>query len=83
MTIEYTETQAIGTKGFLIRGAEDSIWFRVYQRDDVTGTAESFIDYEVTNHDCEVVIIDKDAAFIRSDAGDFLDYTTQSMTPVK
>lgn len=83
MTIEYTETQAIGTKGFLIRGVEDSIWFRVYQRDDVTGTAESFIDYEVTNHDCEVVIIDKDAAFIRSDAGDFLDYTTQSMTPVK
>ena len=83
MTVKHTETQAIGTKGFLIRGADETVWFRVYQRDDVTGTAESFIDYEITNYDCEVVIIDKDAAFIRTEAGDFLDYTTQSMTPVK
>jgi hypothetical protein len=83
MTIEYIEKLAIGAKGFLIRGVDDTIWFRVYQRDDVTGTAESFIDYEITNHDCEVVIIDPHAAFIRSEAGDFLDYTTESMTPVK
>jgi hypothetical protein len=39
----------------------------------------SFIDYEITNHDCEVVVIDPHAAFIRNDAGDFLDYTTDSM----
>lgn len=83
MTIEYIEKLAIGAKGYLIRGVDDTIWFRVYQRDDVTGTAESFIDYEITNHDCEVVIIDPHAAFIRSEAGDFLDYTTESMTPVK
>ena len=83
MTTKHTETQAIGTKGFLIRGIEDTVWFRVYQRDDVTGTAESFIDYEITNHDCEVVIIDKDAAFIRTEAGDFLDYTTESMSVSK
>jgi len=83
MTEKYTETRAIGTKGFLIRGVDDTIWFRVYQRDDVTGTAESFIDYDITNHDCEVVIIDPHAAFIRSEAGDFLDYTDESMTPVK
>ena len=83
MTTEHTEIPAIGTKGFLIRGPEDAVWFRVYKRDDVTGTAESFIDYEITNYDCEVVIIDKDAAFIRTEAGDFLDYTTESMAPVK
>lgn len=82
MTIEYIEKLAIGAKGFLIRGVDDTIWFRVYQRDDVTGTAESFIDYEITNHDCEVVIIDPHAAFIRSEAGDFLDYTTESMRVV-
>lgn len=80
MTTEHTEKPAIGAKGFLIRGAGESIWFRVYQQNDPD---HSFVDYEITNHDCEVVIIDKDAAFIRTEAGDFLDYTTQSMTPVK
>lgn len=78
------ETLAIGQRGFLIRGLDNEIWFRVYSRDSTdTNKEESFVDYEITNHDCEVVIIDPHAAFIRSDAGDFLDYTTQSMTPVK
>ena len=75
------ETLAIGQRGFLIRsGIDDQIFFRVYSPDNDN---EAFVDYEITNHDCEVVIIDPHAAFIRSDAGDFLDYTTQSMTPVK
>jgi len=75
------ETLAIGQRGFLIRsGVDDQIFFRVYKEGDPD---HSFVDYEITNHDCEVVIIDPHAAFIRSDAGDFLDYTTQSMTPVK
>jgi len=75
------ETLAIGQRGFLIRsGIDDQIFFRVYSPGNDN---EAFVDYEITNHDCEVVIIDPDAAFIRSDAGDFLDYTTQSMTPVK
>lgn len=75
------ETLAIGQRGFLIRsGVDDQMFFRVYHE----GSKDhSFTDYEITNHDCEVVIIDPHAAFIRSDAGDFLDYTTQSMTPVK
>lgn len=67
------ETRAIGQRGFLIRGADDTVWFRVY---DAT---HDFIDYEITNYDCEVVIIDPDAAFIRNEAGDFLDYTADSM----
>ena len=70
------ETIAIGTRGFLIRGADETIWFRVYSPGNDN---EAFVDYEITNYDCEVVIIDPHAAFIRSDAGDFLDYTTQSM----
>lgn len=80
MTTEHTETRAIGERGFLIRGLNNEVWFRVY---DEKSKDHSFTDYEITNHDCEVVIIDPDAAFIRTEAGDFLDYTTQSMTPVK
>lgn len=74
-----TETNAIGERGMLIRGVGDDIWFRVYARD---GSGE-FVDYEITHHDCEIVIIDPSAALIRTDAGDFLDYTTESMTPSK
>lgn len=70
------EARAIGQRGFLIRGADDQIWFRVYKPND---PEHSFVDYEITNYDCEVVIIDPDAAFIRNDAGDFLDYTSESM----
>ena len=70
------ETRAIGQKGFLIRGLNDEIWFRVYTTNDQD---HSFVDYEITNHDCEVVVIDPHAAFIRNNAGDFLDYTTESM----
>ena len=72
------ETRAIGQRGFLIRsGVDDQIWFRVYHEGS---TDHSFTDYEITNYDCEVVIIDPHAAFIKNDAGEFLDYTTESMT---
>lgn len=73
MQVELNETRAIGQRGFLIRGADDQIWFRVYDE------KHDFVDYEITNYDCEVVIIDPHAAFIRNNAGDFLDYTTESM----
>lgn len=71
------ETKAIGQRGFLIRGIDDQIWFRVYGQD------QSFVDYEITHHDCEMVIIDSSAALIHNEAGDFLDYTSESMTPAK
>lgn len=75
------ESRAIGQRGFLIRsGVDDQIWFRVYHEGS---TDHSFTDYEITNYDCEVVIIDPDAAFVSNDAGDFLDYITESMTIVK
>ena len=66
------ETRAIGQRGFLIRALDDVV-FRVYDAN------HDFVDYDITNHDCEIVIIDPDAALIRSEAGDFLDYTTESM----
>jgi hypothetical protein len=78
--IEPSETLAIGERGFLIRGLEDQIWFRVYAKQ---GEQHAFVDYEITNHDCEVVIIDPHAALIRNAAGDFLDYTSESMGIVK
>ena len=74
-----TETNAIGSRGFLIRGINDEVWFRVYAPDK----SGEFVDYEITHHDCEIVIIDPSAALICNDAGDFLDYTTESMTPSK
>ena len=75
-----TEERAIGQRGFLIRGVEDQMWFRVYTPGDPN---HGFVDYEISHHDCEVVIIDASAALIRNDAGDFLDYTTESMQIAK
>jgi hypothetical protein len=75
--MDTTEKRAIGERGFLIRGAGGEFWFRVYDSE------HNFVDYEITNYDCEVVIIDPDAALIRNEAGDFLDYTTESMQPAK
>ena len=74
---EPSETPAIGEKGILIR-TDNAVYFRVYNPKD----GFTFVDYEITNYDCEVVIIDKDAALIRNAAGDFLDYTTESMQRV-
>ena len=74
--MDSTEKKAIGERGFLIRDIDDRIFFRVYRPND---PAHSFIDYEITNHDCEIVIIDPHAALIHCDAGDFLDYTSESM----
>jgi hypothetical protein len=69
-----TQTLAQGVRGFLIRSAlNDQILFRVYDQD------HNFVDYEITNYDCEVEIVDPDAALIRNNAGDFLDYTAKSM----
>lgn len=76
MMDKYTEERAIGTRGFLIRDIDDNIFFRVYKPGDLE---HSFIDYEITNYDCEVVIIDPHAAFHRGEHGDFLDYTDESM----
>jgi hypothetical protein len=76
-SVKYTQERAIGARGFLIRGAEDQVWFRVYDKN------HDFVDYEITNYDCEVVIIDPDAAFHRGEHGDFLDYTDESMRPAK
>ena len=73
--MDATEERAIGQRGFLIRVGNEIV-FRVYDKN------HNFIDYEITNHDCEVVIIDPDAALIRNAAGDFLDYTLTSMNTV-
>lgn len=72
-----TQERAIGQRGFLIRGINDEIWFRVYHPD------KNFTDYEITHHDCEIVIIDPSAALIHNDAGEFLDYTAESMQVTK
>ena len=71
------EKRAIGERGFLIRGVDGTYYFRQYDKN------HDFVDYEITNHDCEVVIVDPDAALFRHEAGDFLDYSTESLTPIK
>lgn len=68
---------ALGVKGSLIRTMDNGIVFRVYDR------KHNFVDYEITNHDCEIIIVDPDAALVQTPAGDFLDYTAESMSVAK
>lgn len=76
LTPGYQEQRAIGVRGILIRVNND-IMFRVYDHN------YDFVDYDITNHDCEIVVIDPDAALIQREAGNFLDYTTESMQIAK
>ena len=75
--MDTTEKDAIGERGFLIRGVDGTYYFRQYDEN------HDFVDYEITHHDMEIVIIDRSAALFRHEAGDFLDYSTESMTPTK
>jgi hypothetical protein len=70
------ETPARGQRGILISGFGGGVYFRQYRED------HSFVDYEVTNYDVEIEIRDPDAALIRNEHGDFLDYTSESMNVV-
>ena len=70
------ETPAQGQRGILIRSIDDRFYFRQYTSD------YDFVDYEITNHDMEIEIVDPDAALIRNQRGDFLDYTAESMNVV-
>ena len=58
---------AKGTKGFIIR-VLDSHVFRVYDKDF------NFVDYDITHHDLEVMIIGDDASLYSSEFGDYIDY---------
>jgi hypothetical protein len=71
------ETPAQGQRGILIRSIDDRFYFRQYTSD------YDFVDYEITNHDMEIEIVDPDAALIRNQHGDFLDYTSESMNVVQ
>lgn len=70
------EKPAQGQRGILISGFAGGVFFRQYAAD------HSFVDYEVTNYDVEIEILDPHAALIRNDHGDFLDYTAESMNVV-
>lgn len=70
------EKPAQGQRGILISGFGGGVFFRQYAKD------HSFVDYEVTNYDVEIEILDPHAALIRNDRGDFLDYTAESMNVV-
>lgn len=64
---------AQGQRGLLIRGADGQIWFRQYDEN------HNFVDYDITHYDCEIEIVDSSAELIRTERGDFLDYTKESM----
>jgi hypothetical protein len=70
------ETPARGQRGILISGFGGGVYFRQYDAN------HEFVDYEVTNYDVEIEILDPHAALIRNQRGDFLDYTTESMNVV-
>ena len=73
------ETMAKGQRGILITGMDNQVYFRQYASD------YTFVDYMLTNYDVEIEITDADAALIRNERGNFLDYTAKSMsiTPTK
>ena len=64
---------AKGQRGLLIRGTGDQIWFRQY---DSQG---DFVDYTISHHDCEIEIDDDSAELVRTERGDYLDYTPESL----
>jgi hypothetical protein len=68
------ETAAKGQRGILITGMDNQVYFRQYATD------HTFVDYMLTNYDVEIEIIDADAALIRNESGNFLDYTAESMS---
>jgi hypothetical protein len=68
------ETVAKGQRGILITGMDNQVYFRQYASD------HTFVDYMLTNYDVEIEIIDADAALIRNESGNFLDYTAESMS---
>ena len=70
------EVPARGQRGILISGFGGGVYFRQYRED------HSFVDYEVTNYDVEIEILDPHAALICNEHGNFLDYTTESMNVV-
>jgi hypothetical protein len=76
MKMSNQETPARGQRGILISGFGGGVYFRQYAKD------HSFVDYEVTNYDVEIEILDEHAALIRNERGDFLDYTAESMNVV-
>ena len=68
------ETVAQGQRGILITGMDNQVYFRQYASD------YTFVDYMLTNYDVEIEITDADAALIRNERGNFLDYTAESMS---
>ena len=68
------ETAAKGQRGILITGMDNQVYFRQYASD------YTFVDYMLTNYDVEIEITDSDAALIRNERGNFLDYTAESMS---
>jgi hypothetical protein len=70
------ETTAQGQRGILITGMDNQVYFRQYTSD------YTFVDYMLTNYDVEIEITDADAALIRNESGNFLDYTAESMSVV-
>ena len=72
-----TSKPALGQRGLLIRGMDGQIWFRQYDEN------HDFVDYDITHYDCEIEIVDSSAELIRTESGDFLDYTKESMGIIK
>ena len=64
---------AKGAEGCLIRGHDGKYYFRVYDAN------HDFVDYDITHYDCEIEIVDSSAELIRSEHGNILDYTRESL----
>jgi len=60
---------AKGTKGFIIRTADDRGYvFRIYNKDF------TFVDYDILHYDMEIEILDSDAHLYQYDMGAVIDH---------
>lgn len=68
-----TETAAQGQRGMLIDSFDGRRYFRQYDEN------HDFVDYELTHFDLEIEILDSSAALIRTESGDYVDYSSDAM----
>jgi hypothetical protein len=65
------ERAAVGTKGFIMRSADGSHFFRVYN------DGGEFIDYDIMHYDMEVQILEDSAVFINKGENNYIDYSAK------
>jgi len=71
MVDDMSERAAIGTKGFIMRSANNGYFFRVYKENG------DFVDYDIMHYDMEVMILEDSAVFVENNGDNYIDYSAK------